>query len=139
MGSLHLLTRPIYSLLLTGILSASSATWANPVVPDDIAYKPKPAATDDAASEVVVGTAELPSTAHEPTSLTSTDPTTPPGTQYLSKGQCPDQSRSHDNLQKSLVITRFMRSTPHTANAGNLFAAESGLPELIRADRKSVV
>ena len=133
MGSLHLLTRPIYSLLLTGILSASSASWANSVVPDDIAYKPKPVAKDDAAPAVIVGTAELPSTANEPSTPLSTDPTAPPATQYLSKGQCPDQSRSHDNLQKSLVITRFIRSTPHTANAGNLFAAESGLPELIRA------
>lgn len=123
------------STLLTGILCASSAAWANSIVPADIAYKPAPATTTDATSAAVIGTAELPSNTTTP-APTSTEPTTgaaPPDTQYLSSGQCPDQTRSHDNLQKSLVITRFTRSAPHTANAGNLFAAESGLPDLIRA------
>lgn len=46
---------------------------------------------------------------------------------------CPDHSGSHFDLQKSLVVTRFLRSTPHTANAGNLFAAETEVPALIRA------
>ena len=57
----------------------------------------------------------------------------PPETRYPGKGQCPDPGRSHDNLQKSLVITRFLRQTPQSANAGDLYAAESGVPELIRS------
>jgi|GEM_PF-643557 len=138
MGSPHLHVHLRQRLLLTCILSASSAAWANSIVPDDIAYKPAPATTSDAASAVVIGTAELPGSGTSATASTSTTVTTPttaappPDTQYLSSGQCPDQTRSHDNLQKSLVITRFLRSAPHTANAGNLFAAESGLPDLIR-------
>lgn len=121
MGSLHTLPQRINSLLLTCIISLSSPVLGNSIVPDDIAYKPQPA-PNPSESGVVVGTSELPATAARV-----------PSTQYLAKGQCPDQSRSHDNLSKALAITQFLRSSPHTANAGNLFAAESGLPELIRA------
>ena len=85
---------------------------------------------------MIVGTAELPSGSGGTLSGGTIAPdisVTPPATSYLGKGQCPDQSRSHDNLQKSVVITRFLRTSPQTANAGNLFAAESGVPELIHA------
>lgn len=127
MGSPYPLIRLFQRLLLTYILGLSSATWAISIVPDDIAYKPAPVTTTDTKSDVVIGTASLPSGTTADTSAP------PPDTQYLGSNQCPDQTRSHDNLQKSLVITRFIRSAPHTANAGNLFAAESGLPDLIRA------
>ncbi|HSC66275.1 MAG TPA: flagella assembly protein FlgT middle domain-containing protein [Cellvibrio sp.] len=115
MGSPHLIMRPLCGFLLTGLLltsflGASSAPRANSIVPDDIAFKPQSPLTTDTAPDAVADV----------------------DTQYLSKGQCPDQSRSHDNLQKSLVIARFLRATPYTANAGNLYAAESGLPEMLR-------
>lgn len=134
MGSFYLPTSLGYGLLLTCIFGASSAFGANSIVPDDIAYKPKPVATNTHNPDVIVGTAELPLG-----SATTAAPNiaagifVSPATSYLGKGQCPDQGRSHDNLQKSLVITRFVRNSPQTANAGNLYAAESGVPELIRA------
>lgn len=125
MGSLHTPPQRINSLLLTCIISLSSPVLGNSIVPDDIAYKPQstPKTTQEAApSGVIVGTGELPTTA-----------STVPPTHYLTSGQCPDRSRSHDNLSKALAITQFRRSSPHTANAGSLHAAEAGLPELIRA------
>lgn len=128
MGSLHLPPQRINSLLLTCIIGLSSSVLGNSVVPDDIAYKPKSTlegAPTQAETGLVVGTAELSPTA-----------TTAPPTQYHTSGTCPDQSRSHDNLNKSVAITQFLRSAPHTANAGNLYAAEAGLPELIRAQMR---
>lgn len=129
MGSLHTPPQRINSLLLTCIISLSSPVLGSSIVPDDIAYKPKStlkttqeASPTQAESGVVVGTGEL-----------STTSTNVPPTQHLTSSQCPDQSRSHDNLYKSVAITQFLRSSPHTANAGNLYAAEAGLPELIRA------
>jgi len=136
MGSSYSPTRLGYGLLLTCIFSASSALGANSIVPDDIAYKPKSATASASTPDVIVGTAELPSGSGGTLSGGTIAPdisVTPPATSYLGKGQCPDQSRSHDNLQKSVVITRFLRTSPQTANAGNLFAAESGVPELIHA------
>lgn len=126
-------------LQLTILLAFSSSLFsvacnAGPsIVPDDIAYKPKTQPEPVVAgSDVVVGTAELPG---------STSPTPQPGqtapatrtTQYMGSNLCPDHSGSHINLQKSLAITRFLRNSPQSANAGNLFAAESEVPALIRA------
>lgn len=129
MGSPHLTVSLRYGLLLTCILGASSAFGANSIVPDDIAYKPKPATTNTNTPDVIVGTAELPPGS---AGTIAPDISVSPTTTYLSKSQCPNQG-GHDNLQKSLVITRFVRNSPQTANAGNLYAAESGVPELIRA------
>lgn len=123
-------------LLLTALLAFSSslpgiACYASPsVVPDDIAYQPKttPAIVMTPGSDVVVGTAELPGT----TSPTSAPAPAAQTTQYMGSNLCPDQRGNHINLQKSLVITRFLRDSPQSANAGNLFAAESEVPTLIR-------
>jgi hypothetical protein len=114
----------IQSLMLTCIFAASSAAQANSIVPDDIAYKPKPTTTDLSAAEVTVGVAELP--ANDPS------PHLPPTTQYLSNTQCTNQTGHAVNLQKSLAIARFLREAPQSANAGNLFDIETGIPDLIR-------
>lgn len=119
-----------FSSLLIGVTCQASAS----IVPDDIAYKPKPAVTDaNTTGNVTVGTAELPGNNVQtpPPQITSAPAAST--TQYLSGNLCPDQSGNHSNLQKSLVITRFLRSSPQTANAGNLFAAESEVPGLIRS------
>lgn len=126
------LARLLGCLLLTSITGLSSAL-ASPLVPADIAYQADSAPAPDASQgeQLIIGTAELPIAA-----ATQAAPQ-PAATSYLRANQCPDSGRSHDSLQKSLVFTRFLRSRPHTANAGNLYAAEVGLPELIRAHLNS--
>jgi hypothetical protein len=137
---LQITANQLNRLLLTLVMAFSSSMisitcQADPsIVPDDIAYHPKTAATaTNTSNSVTVGTAELPGN----TTPVATPETTPAPaaqtTQYLSGNLCPDQSGNHSNLQKSLVVTRFLRDNPHTANAGNLFAAESEIPALIRA------
>lgn len=126
-------------LLLTGIIGLSSAAHTSPLVPEDIAYKTDqpPPATAAASNEVVVGTAELPPDNTASAADATGNSAASASTHYLRDNQCPDQSRSHDQLQKSLLITRFLRSAPHSANAGNLYQAESGVPELIRTNLHS--
>lgn len=126
--------RPNY-LLLTLLMAFGSSLPgalcnANPaIVPDDIAYQPKARARETTAdSDVVVGTAELPNTTMQPDSPTIA----PQPTQFRESSLCPGHDGNYINLQKSLVITRFLRSSPQSANAGNLFAAESEVPALIR-------
>ncbi|EIK43422.1 hypothetical protein O59_003820 [Cellvibrio sp. BR] len=121
------------SLLLTSIMGLSSALCANPLVPDDIAYRPegKVALSQNTGDAVVVGTAQLPASTTQPPSEAGAD--TPAQTHYLPQNQCADRSRDHNTLHKSLVITRFTRRNPQSANAGNLYAAEAGIPEMIRA------
>lgn len=128
MGSSSPTASLYHGLLLTCILGASSAQAAPSIVPDDIAYKPTVTRAD--SGDVVVGTAELPPATP---GLIAPDIAVAPATTYLSKNHCPDTNARQDNLQKSFVITRFIRRSPQTANAGNLYAAESGVPELIRA------
>jgi hypothetical protein len=128
--SINLLLRYAGSLLLTSIMGLSSALVASPLVPDDIAYNPAGAVplSTHTGDSVAVGTAELPNSA--PTMQENT--ATAGQTRYLPKNHCPDRSREYNNLHKSMVITRFTRRDPQSANAGNLFAAEAGIPELIR-------
>lgn len=122
-------------LLLTLAMAFSSSLFgsiacANPsIVPEDIAYSTK-ANTPDADSQVVIGTAELPNTASPASAAQGTDTTAQSG----SPGNvCANQSGGHFNLQKSLAITRFLRTAPHSANGGNLFAVETEFPALVRA------
>ena len=110
-----------------------SATHANPsIVPDDIAYTHKtkiPGAIHNDVggnTDVVVGTAELPAAQAPATHSTGTQ-----STGDLGSNRCVNHNNAI-NLQKSLAITRFLRSSPHSANGGNLFAAETGVPALIR-------
>ncbi|WP_039915233.1 flagella assembly protein FlgT middle domain-containing protein [Cellvibrio mixtus] len=126
-------------LLLTLLVAFSSSlvcvnSSAGPsIVPDDIAYKPKTAPAETNMGDVIVGTADLPG--NPSSSTATTQPAQPPTTQtteYMGNNLCPDHSGAHINLQKSLTITRFLRATPYSANAGNLFAAESEIPALIR-------
>ncbi len=137
---LQITANQLNRLLLTLVVTFSSSITsiiclAGPsIVPDDIAYQSKPAATDTSINNsVTVGTAELPGNTSPATAPETTTTPTTQTTQYLSGNLCPDQSGNHNNLQKSLVVTRFLRGNPHTANAGNLFAAESEIPALIRA------
>lgn len=138
-STLQIASRRFNHLLLTLSMGFSSSLIsitciAGPsIVPDDIAYKPTPALTEPSTSNnVTVGTADLPENDAQSVAQ-PTDVAPKPSTQYLSGNLCPDQSGNHTNLQKSLVITRFLRNSPHTANAGNLFAAEAEVPGLIRA------
>lgn len=126
-------------LLLTLLVAFGSSlicaqSIAGPsIVPDDIAYKPKTAPVEVKSNDVVVGTAELPGTV-TPATATATPGQMPATqtTQYIGSNLCPDHSGAHINLQKSLTITRFLRNSPQSANAGNLFAAEGEIPALIR-------
>lgn len=129
--------RVIQHLVLTSILLLSSTLVASPLVPDDIAYKPEGAVplSGNTGDAVIVGRAELPdanrdNASHQPTEQIADEP----ATRYLRQNQCVDHSREHNHLAKSLVITRFTRRNPQTANAGNLFAAEAGMAELIRSE-----
>lgn len=121
------LSRAIRCLLLTSILALSSTLAASPLVPDDIAYKPGGTVSADAKANtgVIVGSAQLPIPDTPTTAQINARPA-------VRQNQCTDQRRAHNHLGKSLVITRFTNSNPQTANAGNLFAAESGMAELIR-------
>lgn len=103
------------------------------IVPDDIAYQPKTTPAEDKSNDVIVGTAELPGTSSPATATAHPDqlPATET-TQYMGNNLCPDHSGAHINLQKSVTITRFLRASPQSANGGNLFAAESEVPALIR-------
>lgn len=133
---LQIATSRFSRLLLTLLIvfSSSLASAGPSIVPDDIAYKPKPAVTETSTTgSVTVGTAELPGKNEQVTAPQAEPVPAASTTRYLSGNLCPDQTGNHSNLQKSLVITRFLRSSPHTANAGNLFAAESEIPTLIRA------
>lgn len=124
-------------LLLTMAMALGSSlmslcSQAGPtVVPDDIAYKPKSSAAETPA--VTVGTAEIPG--NSAASLPLVDSPSQQ-TRYLGSNLCHDHSGSHINLQKSLVITRFLRSSPASANGGNLFAVETKMPDLIRTELK---
>lgn len=102
------------------------------IVPDDIAYKPKTTPAEDQTNDVVVGTAELPGAPPATATPYPDQIPAPETTQYMGNNLCPDHSGTHINLQKSVTITRFLRASPQSANAGNLFAAESEVPALIR-------
>lgn len=84
---------------------------------------------------VIVGTADLPGATASPAGPQAASSPAPSAqtTEYMGTNLCPDHSGNYVNLQKSLAITRFLRNSPQSANAGNLFAAESELPALIRA------
>lgn len=129
--SLNRLPHRVNSLLLTSILGLSSAlVAASPLVPEDIAYKPEGTVplSKHTVDTVVVGTADLPG---NPASTPQAQESSATPT-YLRQNRCPDHSRNYNNLHKSLVITRFTRRNPQSANAGNLYAVEAGMPTLIR-------
>ncbi|HTF97830.1 MAG TPA: flagella assembly protein FlgT middle domain-containing protein [Cellvibrio sp.] len=140
------------SLLLTLVLALGSTLTcpflsASSVVPDDIAYKPKPATIETpplTGGDVMVGTAEIPpaasstatgapDTATQENSSINKPVAAKESTRYMPSNLCPDHSGHFVNLQKSLAITRFLRNIPASANAGKLFAAESEVPALIRS------
>ena len=130
-------TRPS-RLLLTLVMAFGSSLFGTEIhdnqsiVPDDITYTDKtkiPGAIRDDVdgnTHVVVGTAELPAAYAPATHSTGTQ-----STGDLNSNRCVNHTNAI-NLQKSLAITRFLRSSPHSANGGNLFAAETGVPALIR-------
>ena len=127
-------------LLLTLVMAFGSSlfgptTYANPsIVPEDIAYTDKTKTPGTIGNDVngnthvVVGTAELPATAQAPV----TDGPETQSTGDLNSDRCVNHSNIPIKLQKFLAITRFLRTSPHSANGGNLFAAETGVPALIR-------
>lgn len=133
-------SRQAKCLLLTLLLAFSSLlpslqAYALPsLVPEDIAYKPKAEGTSGAAQDSpLVGTAEIPA----PSTSTTQPVSATQKTGYAGVNLCPDHSGNHVNLQKSLVITRFLRAAPPSANAGNLYAVESGVPSLIHTQLTS--
>lgn len=123
---------PVSAWLLTLVMafgsSHAAASPATPsVVPADIAYQP--ASKAPAVPDVKVGTAELPVQAPPPAPEVASSQT-----RYLSNNLCSDHSGNHAHLNKSLVVTRFLRTAPRTANGGNLFAVEAEMPALIRTE-----
>jgi hypothetical protein len=137
MGPSIFISRPAPSgrphrLMLTLLLAFSSsfacvASHSSPsVVPEDIAYKSR---AEPATAAVKVGTASIPGN-----STPAVNEPPEQQTRYLSTNLCTDQSGNHVSLQKSLAVTRFLRTTPKTANGGNLFSIETEMPGLIRVE-----
>lgn len=130
--SLNPLAQLAKGLLLTSIAGLSSALFASPLVPDDIAFRPEntPAPSQNTEAVAPVSTTASSASISSPRDETPVPHSTQ--THYLPQNQCVDRSREHNSLHKSLVITRFTRRNPQAANAGNLYAVEAGIPELIR-------
>lgn len=109
-------TRPYcLAALLTGAITMSSlGLRADELIPTDTAYQASPAQPSSAAS-----------------TTTSTEAIAPGAEQTAEPrhSQCANPNRLH----KSLAITAFTRLSPHTSNAGNLYAAEQGFPQRVQA------
>lgn len=114
-------------LMLCLLLAAHCANAQ--LVPDDIAFKP--AGTSPTAATPEQPQAQINETADETTSDLTGETIPATGAVSQPKPQSTQSCKANKHWQKNLVIMTMPRLNPSSSNAGNLYRAESRIPQLL--------